>query len=72
MQVAYEVLQPRQLAERRSEVVASLTGMLCISSDDAVRLLRKFKWYVLARQRFGACHSPLATSSLAAFLIKVA
>jgi hypothetical protein len=45
LQNPYRILPKHQLPERRKQSIEDVTSVLGISDDEAVRLLRKFKWW---------------------------
>lgn len=47
MQPSYRVLKRDQLEERRKQAIADVVSVTGIAAEDAVRVLRKYKWCVV-------------------------
>lgn len=44
LQLKYRILSPYMLRDRQKEVVAQVADLLVISQNEAVRVLRHYKW----------------------------
>lgn len=55
LQTKYVVLTRTDINRRQQEVIDAVTSVLGISSEDAGRILRKYKWWVQIRSRSTCC-----------------
>lgn len=58
LQTKYVVLTSTDINRRQQEVIDAVTSVLGISSEDAGRILRKYKWWVPKRSRSTSAVNP--------------